>query len=154
MKSQAITNRLIHTFLALALALAIWSPVQSLSAEPAEGKDMTEAKMMERCQAMKEQRQKMHEDMKAQDAELTDLVVKMNSAPEDKKMGLMAVVLTRMVEQRVEMNGRKAKMEEEMMQHMMQHIQMGKQSMSPCPMMKAMDEKSAGAHKEHQEEKK
>jgi hypothetical protein len=153
MNNQTKTNLVIRSSLALALALAIWSPVQARSAEPAEGKNMTEAKMMERCQEMKEQKQKMMEAMKAQDAELTEQLTKMNSAPEDKKMSLMAAVITHMVEQRITMDARKAKMEEEMMKHM----QMGKESISQCPMMKGMkdmDEKSAGAHKEHQEEQK
>lgn len=55
------------------------------------------------------------------------------------------------------MNARMAKMQEEMMQQMMADMQMGKESMSKCPMMKGMmdmDEKSAGAHKEHQKEQK
>src|SRR5450759_431727 len=146
MKKQTNTNFIIRSSLALALALAIWSPVQARSAEPAIGKMMmTETNMMERCQAMKEQKEKMMADMKAQDAELTVQVAKMNSAPEDKKMGLMAAVLTHMVEQRITMDARKAKMEEAMMQHMMQHMQMGKESMAQCPMMKGMkgmDEKS------------
>jgi len=153
MNNQTKTNLVIRSSLALALALAIWSPVQARSAEPAEGKNMTEAKMMERCEEMKEQKQKMMEAMKAQDAELTEQLTKMNSAPEDKKMSLMAAVITHMVEQRITMDARKAKMEEEMMKHM----QMGKESISQCPMMKGMkdmDEKSAGAHKEHQEEQK
>ena len=46
-------------------------------------------------------------------------------------MGLMAAVITHMVEQRIAMDARKAKMEEEMMKHMMQHMQMGKESISP-----------------------
>ena len=149
MKNQTNTNLVIRSSLALALALALWSPVQAPSAEPAEGKMMTEANMMERCQEMMEQKQKMKEDMKAQDAELTAQLTKMNSAPEDKKMGLMAAILTRMVDQRITMDARKAKMEEEMMKHMMQHMQMGKESMSQCPMMKDMDEKSGEGHKEH-----
>jgi hypothetical protein len=153
MKRQTNTNLLIRSTLALALALAIWSPVQARSAEPAKGKMMMEGKMKEQCQQMKEQKQKMKEDMKAQNAELTEQVAKMNSAPEDKKMGLMADVVTHMVEQRIAMDARMAKMEEEMMQHM----QMGKESMSQCPMMKGMkgmDDKSGGAHKDHQEEQK
>ena len=154
MKKQTHTNLLIRSSLALALALAIWSPVQSRSEEPAEGKKMMEGKMMERCQEMKEQKQKMKEDMKAHDAQLTEQLAKMNSAPEDQKTGLMAAVITHMVEQRIGMDARKAKMEEEMMKHMMQHMQMGKESMSQCPMMKGMDGKSGDAHKEHQQEKK
>ena len=109
MKNQTNTNLVIRSSLALALVLAIWSPVQARSAEPAEGKLMTEAKMMERCQEMKEQKQQMMEDMKAQDAELTAQVAEMNSAPEDKKMSLMAAVITRMVEQRIAMDARKAR---------------------------------------------
>ena len=154
MKIQTHTNILIRSSLALALTLAIWSPVQAQSAEPAEGKMMTEAKMMEQCQEMKEHKQKMKEDMKAQDAELTNQVAEMNNAPKDKKINLMATVITRMAEQRIAMDARKAKMEEKMMQHMMQHMQLGKESMTKCLMMKDMDEKSGGAHKEHQEEHK
>jgi hypothetical protein len=152
MKKQTHTNLLIRSSLALALALAIGpfsacsghrpgaspavsSPAQARSAEPAEGKVMTETKMMERCQEMMEKKQKMKEHMKAQDAELTEQITKVNSAPEDKKMSVMAAVITHMVEQRIAMDARKAKMEEEMMKHMMQHMQTGKESMSQCPMM-------------------
>jgi hypothetical protein len=71
----------------LALAVAIWSPVQALSAELAKGKKMMEGKMMERCRERMEQKQKMMADMKAQDAELTEQVAEMNSAPEDKSGG-------------------------------------------------------------------
>jgi len=112
---------------------------------------MMEGKMMEGCQEMKEQKQKMKEDIEAQDAALTEQIAKMNSAPDDKKMSLMADVITQMVEQRITMDARKAKMEEAMMRHMMEHMQMGKESMSQCPMMKGMegmDEKSGGAQKQ------
>ena len=97
---------------------------------------------MKHCQEMKEQKQKMKEDMKAQDAELTEQLAKMNSAPEDKKMSLMAAVITHMVEQRIAMDARMEKMQEEMMKHMMQHMQVGMESMSQCPMIKDMDDKS------------
>jgi hypothetical protein len=95
--------------------------------------------------------------MKAQDAQLTEQLANMNRAPEDKQTGLMAGVLTNMVEQRIAMDARKAQMEEAMMKHMMQHMQMGKKSMSQCPMMKSMKdmgENAAGTHKERQEQQK
>ena len=114
---------------------------------------MMAAPMMEKCQEMKQQKQLMKDDMKAQDAQLTEQLANMNRAPEDQKTGLMAAVLTHMVEQRIAMDARKAQMEEAMMQHMMQHMQMGKESVSQCPMMKGMkdmDDKSAGAYKEQQ----
>ena len=145
MKKQTNTNLIIiRSCLAVALALAVWTPTQAQSAEPAEGqmmmggKMMADTNMMQQCQAMKEQKAKLMADMKAQDAELTAQVAKMNSAPENQKLGLMAAIVTRMVEQRMAMDARKAKMEEAMMPHMMQHMQMGKESMSQCPMMKGM----------------
>jgi hypothetical protein len=170
MKEQTHTNLFIRSSLALALAMAAWLATAATAADepmkPMKGgehqmmlnevntKQPVDGKMMmQRCQAMKEQKQKMKEDMKAHDAELTEQLAKMNSAPQDKKTDLMAAVVTHMVEQRITMDARKAKMEEEMMKHMMQHMQMGKESMAQCPMMKdmkSMDDKSGDAHKEHQ----
>ena len=149
MKNQTNKTLAIRTSLALALALTIWSPIHAQSPEPAEGKTMTAATMMEQCQKMKRQKQEMKDDMKAQDAQLTEQLANMNRAPGELKTGLMAAVLTKMVEQRIAMDARKAQMEEAMMQHMMQHMQMSKESMSQCPMMKGID-KSAGTHEEHQ----
>lgn len=100
---------------------------------------MMAAPMMEKCQEMKAQKQKLKEDAAAQDAKLTEQLAEMNRAPEGKKIDLMAAVLTNMAEQRVAMDARKANMEEARMQHMMQHMQMGKESTSQCPMMKGMD---------------
>jgi len=151
MQTRTTANLFIRSSLVLALALATWSLVQAQSAKPTQMKNMTEAKMMAQCQEMKEQKQKMKKDMEAQAAQLTEQLAKMNSAPEDQKMDLMASVLTLMVEQRIAMDERKAKMDDEMMQHMMQHMQMGKESMSQCPMMKGMkgmDEKSGDTQKE------
>ena len=154
------TRFVISSGLALALALAIRSPLQAQTAEPKQAKSMMAAPMMEKCQEMKAQKQKMKEDIAAQDARLTEQLAEMNRAPEGKKIGLMAAVLTNMAEQRVAMDARKAKMEEAMMQHMMQHMQMGKESMSQCPMMtgmkgmegmkgmKGMDKKAGDAPKE------
>jgi hypothetical protein len=105
----------------------------------------SKAKMMEHCQDMMQQKQKMKEDMKAQDAQLTEHLARMNRAPASQKVDLMAAVLTHVVEQRIAMDARKEKMDEAMMKHMMEHMQMGKESMSECPMMKEMDAKSPGA---------
>lgn len=154
MNNQMNSNLFIRSSLALALTLAIWAPVQVRSAEPAEKKDMTEEHMIARCQEMMEHKRDMKEAMKAQDAELTELLAKMNSAPEDKKMNLMAAVITRVVEQRITRDARKAKMEEAMMQHMMRRMQVDKESMSQCPMMKGMEgveEHTGRAHNRHQE---
>jgi hypothetical protein len=174
MKQQLNTNLIIRSSLALALALTIWAPVQTQSAEPAEGKmmmgdkmmadatntpapgdmqqqPMTKDKMMAACQKMKEQKQKMQADMMAQGAQLTEQITEMNRAPADQKLDLMAAILTRMEAQKLTMDARKAKMEEAMMQHMMQHMQMGKDSMAQCPMMKGMkgmEEKPADAQAE------
>jgi len=84
-------------------------PIPGRSAGPAERKKIMDAEMMSRCQEMKEQKQKMKEDMDAQDAQLIKQLAEMNSAPEHKKMDLMAAVLTQMVEQRIAMDAWKRK---------------------------------------------
>ena len=150
MKNQTNTNLVVGSSFVLALALAICSPVNAQSSKPARGNSMMKSTMMERCQAMMEQKQKMKEDMKAQDAQLTGELAEMNRAPEDKKMGLMASLLTHLVEQRISMDAQMVKMDGEMMQHTMQHMQMGKGAKSQCPMMqgmKDMAETPAGAQK-------
>ena len=156
MKTKTNRNPVILSSLALTLALAIWSPVYAQSPKPAEGNGMAKATMMERCQDMMAHKTTLEEDIKAQDGELTRQLAEMNRAPQNRKMGLMAAVLTRMVEQRITMDARKAAMEEEMMQHMMQHMQMGQESMASCPMMQGMkgkDDNAADAHKEHEAQK-
>lgn len=145
MKFQKNTNIIICSAFVLAFFMVISFPLHAQSAESAASKNRMDAKMMERCQGMKEEKQKMMDDMKAQDALLTEQLTKMNSAPDDKKMSLMAAVITLMAEQRVAMNARMAKMETEKMQHMQM---MGKEPMSQGPMMKGMDEKSGNAKKE------
>ncbi|MFH1299734.1 MAG: hypothetical protein ABIK07_01640 [Planctomycetota bacterium] len=143
MNSHTKKNLLIGSSLALFLALVVWFPSQSRSGEPEKVKSTSEDTMMESCQQMMKQKQKMMAAMQAEDAELSAQVAKMNDAPENRKMDLMAAVLTQVVEQRVARDEHKAKMQEKMMQHMMQHMQMGKKSMSQCPMMKDMK----GMHK-------
>jgi hypothetical protein len=138
MNSHTKKNLLIGSGLTLFLALVVWFPSQTRSGEPEKVKSTTDATMMESCQQIMKQKQKMMAAMQAEDTELSAQVTKMNDAPENRKMDLMAAVLTQVVEQRVARDERKAKMQEKMMQHMMQHMQMGKKSMSQCPMMKGM----------------
>jgi hypothetical protein len=133
---------MVRASLVLALALVIWSPAQAQTTELVTGK-----MMMERCQEMQAQKQKMMAEMKAQDAALTEQVAKMNSAPADKKTDLMAAVLTQMVEQQTAMHARMEKMQTKMMQHMTEHMQMGKDSMAQCPMMKSADDKPVSSPK-------
>lgn len=151
MKKSTFMSRLIRTALVLSLALFIWSPLQVQSASHMEGEKMTESKMPDKCQEMMAKKQAMMAEMKAQDAELSAQLAKMNSAPQEQKLDLLAAVVTRMVEQRIAMEERKTMMHEEMMQHMMQHMPMDKEAMAKCPMMKSMDEKSRDAHQDHQE---
>lgn len=147
MKSKTNNRILVGSSLALALALAVWSPLQAQPADSVEPVKMTDSQMAEHCKAMKAQHQKMCDDCKAQDAQLTSDIAAMNAAPADKKVDLIAAALTRVVEQRIAMDARRATMDEAMMKHMMEHMQMGKDSMPGCPMMKGMDEKSDGSKK-------
>jgi hypothetical protein len=85
----------------------------------------------------------MMADLKAEDAELAAQVAKMNSAPTDKKLDLLAAIVTRLVEQRTAMTARMGMMRGEMMQH----GEMGKGCVPEHSMMKDMDEKSGDAKK-------
>ena len=150
MKNQSHSNLLVRSSLALTLALVLWVPVQAQSAAPAEGKMMTDSKMTEphhgmteSQQAMMQRHQAMMADLKAEDAELAAQVAKMNSAPADKKLDLLAAIVTRLVEQRTAMNARMGMMRGEMMQH----GEMGKGCVPEHSMMKDMDEKSGDAKK-------
>ena len=154
MKILTFPSFLFRTSIVLALALALWSPARAQTSEPSDGKMKMEGQMKERCQEMKTKKEQMMAEMKAQDAELTARVARMNNAPENEKPALMAAIVTTMLEQRIARDAHKAKMEEEMMKHMMQHMQMGKESMAQCPMMKGMgemDAKSDSTHEEHHE---
>jgi hypothetical protein len=153
MKKQTHTNLIIRSSVALALTLAIWTPGQARSAEPTAGmmmggKMMSETNMTPRHQAMQERRGKMMADMQAQDAQLTGQITEMNSAPENKKLDLMAAIVTRMLAQRTAMNTRMQNMQGEMMGNMMPTMQMDTNSMSQDSTMqgmKGMGEKSGDA---------
>ena len=142
MSHKTLSSLVVCSSLVLIGALAVSSPAQAGPAAPAGGMQMTESQMKDHCKDMMEQKKKLAADIKSQDAELTELVAKMNRAPGDKQMTLMTTVITQMVEQQAAMDQRKAKMEDEMMAHMMQHMQMGKDSMAQCPMMKDMNDKN------------
>lgn len=153
MDIQPNKNLAVRTGLALAMALAVWSPASSQSPEPAKAKKMPmegktmkgkamEGKTMEHSKMMMDRCQAMMTEMKAQDAELATQIAAMNSATPEAKVDLMAAIITKMAQQRTAMNARMAEMHMEMMQHM----QMGKGSMSHPPMshppmMKGMDKK-------------
>jgi hypothetical protein len=130
--------------LALAMALASWSPAQAQSGEAAKAKKtmMEGSKMdhsqMEHSKVMMERCQGMMADMKAQDTELTLLVGRMNSATGEARVDLMAEIITQMTEQRAAMNAKMASMQMEMMKHM----QMGMGSKPHHPSMKGMGQKT------------
>lgn len=138
MSHKMLTSLVVCSSLVVIASLAVSSPVQAAPAAPAGKMQMTEAHMKDGCKDMMEQKKKLAADVKSQDAELTALVATMNRAPGDKQTTLMASVITQIVEQQVAMHQRKAQMEEAMMAHMMGHMQMGKDSMAQCPMMKHM----------------
>ena len=126
----------------LALVFAIASSLHAQPAEMGKGRQMMDGKMMEG--KMMEARQKMMADTSAQDKELTDLVASINSAPDDKKVPLLARAVTLLVEQRVAMDARRSKMADSMMKHAMWHMQMNREGMESCPMymnMKDFDDK-------------
>ena len=99
---------------ALALGMAAAFPLQIQATEPMRG-SMMDGPKTEWQQGMMQRNQALMAEMKTQDDELTDLVAKMNKASKDKKVDLLAGIVTRIVEQRATMNQRMMKMQGEMM---------------------------------------
>jgi len=149
MKSKNILNSIIRSSLILALVSAIWSSVQVRSAESADGKTITgekmisETNMMSREQAVQEQRKKMMTDIEVQDAHLAGQIYEMNHAAADKKLDLMAAIVTRMAAQRTDMNARMKTMHEAMVKN----TEMDQENMSPDPPMQGIDTNSTGDEK-------
>lgn len=108
-------------------------------------------KMMAQCKEMMQKHDQMQADIKLQDAKLDDLVLKMNTATGTDRHDTVTAVITELISQRKDQREKMASMHAEMMQHMMQHMQMGKMSMSMCPMMKGMQmpSESAGQPVDH-----
>ncbi len=125
---------LVASGLALGLAFAAWSPLRAQSADSADGAKLTESQMAEHCREIRDQKLQIRADIKAQDVRLTERLAELNGATDEKKVGLMAAVLTSVIEQRIAMDVRRAKLDDGMSRHWMQHSQLGKDSMSTCPM--------------------
>ena len=154
MKNQSHSNLIVRSGLALGFALFVLASVQAQSDTPADAGMMKDSRMMNSHptttasqQTMMQHHQAMMADMKSQDAELAAQVAKMNSAPADKKLDLMAAIITRMVEQRTAMNARIGMMREEMMNCSMQNMSMGARTPSSQPMMNDMNGKMEDAKK-------
>ena len=124
----------------LILAVLVCFVISSAAVEKTDVKDLTKSALMERCQDMQRERQKMAEDMRSLDADLKDRVIKMNAAADDQKLALATDLITQLVEQRAAMGSRNEKMQSMMMPHLMEHMLMGTASMAGCPMMKDVND--------------
>lgn len=98
----------------------------------------TKQQMMAHCRGMMDKHKQMQADMKAMDKKLDGLVATMNAATGTKKVEATAAVVNAMVAQRKATHEKMSAMQTGMMGHMMEHMQMGKDSMSMCPMMQKM----------------
>jgi hypothetical protein len=149
MKHQNNSSLVIRSNLVWALAVALWFPVQVRSAEPTDGNMMMGGKMMSKTnmmpgsEAMQKQRVKMMADMKEQDALLAGQICEMNHAAADKKLDLMAAIVTQMAAQRTDMNARMETMHEAMVKN----TRMDQENMSFDPMTQSIDTNSMGAGK-------
>lgn len=131
--------------------------------QPGSGQSgMMSGNMGDHCKQMMTMHNQMMADMKAMDAGLDQRVAAMNAAKGNAKVDAMAAVINEMATQRKQMMAKTSSMRDQMMAHMGEHMAqpggtgMG-QSMAQCPMMrsmKGMDEKAAGAPKEHHEQQK
>ena len=89
--------------------------------------------MMEQHKAMMQRCQTMMADRKAEDVELTAQIAKLNGAPKEQKLELLAAIVTDLVKQRAAMDASMAEMQGQMMMPMM--MPMGNEAMPEHPMM-------------------
>jgi hypothetical protein len=145
MTIQLYKNLAVRSGLVLAMALALGAPgmAQSMDHSKMDHAKMDQSKM-DHSKMKSDHMKEMMAEMKAQDAELTAQVARMNSASKEAKVDLMAEIVTKMVEQRTAMNARMEQMHGEMMKHM--EMSMG--SNPHHPKMKGMDMKSEAMPKE------
>jgi hypothetical protein len=120
----------------LATLIAATLPLTAIPAEDTGQTETTDQKQEQSSDTMG-MKGKMMSNWKEQDAELDKLVAEMNSAPADKKLDVVAAVLTKLVEQRKAMH--------EHMQKMMSANE--KEGMGMCRMMMGMDKE--GDHSQH-----
>jgi len=134
--------------LAVLLAAAAALPAQEAPPSP-------------QCEEMMAMHHGMHSRMEAMDAQLADLVARMNSASDEEKTDAIAAVVTELVTQRQAMHAMMAEMQPMMMQHMMRHMGSGmmegmEHSMAGCPMMDKStaeeDDESETEHSAHHPE--
>lgn len=133
MKIQLNNFLAVRSGLVLAMALAIGAPGM------AQSKDhpMMDQSKMDHSKMKSDHMKEMMAAMKVQDAELTAMVARMNSATQESKVDLMAEIVTKMVEQRTALNARMEQMHVEMMKHM----EMGMGSKPHQSKMKSMNKK-------------
>jgi hypothetical protein len=143
MKIQTHTNILLGSSLALALTLAAGSRAQAQSSPPPQKADMMGEPMIQTGQSMPEQRRAMMADLKVQDAKLAEQISAMNRAPADKKVDLMAAIVTQMAAQRTGMNVRM----EAMHDLMLKNTQMEQGNRPAQPMMQGVDTNFTGEEK-------
>lgn len=127
---KPVISLIIHPGIAMALTVFLLTPVQARGAEDAT------MEMPACCHAVMNQKQKVRDVFKAQDADINDQITRMNGAPEDKKMGLMANIITLLVEQRTARDERWSLINRKTMMQ------------AQCPVC-MMDERRAKCHKSH-----
>jgi len=123
------------------------APPPAPEGKPGQAKPGTmDDQMMAHCHAMMQMHSQMETDFKAQDAKLDALVTKMNTSIGADRAEAMGAVVTELVAQHKAQRDKMMSMHSEMMAHMMEHMQMGKQSMMMCPMMKTMQAPKSDAN--------
>ncbi len=153
---SSLIDRFTRPIVATAVALACVVTIPNIhAAEPGIGDAKNPGTMMEQCTEMQASKARMMADMKVQNADLSERIAQMNSSSDDKKLGLLAALVSRMAEQRIARDAHMEVASATMMKHMMQHMNAGKDSMQGCPMMQGgiMSESKGKAGKAAESEK-
>lgn len=144
--------------ISLILALVSSAPAVLLAAELPNERLTTEPTLTDHCYDLRAQRQLLHADVAAQNANLAGRISTMNSAGEGQKIDLISALITQMVGQKTVMDERKDKMEERVIRHLMEHMRAQKSidgnSIALCPLtngLKVTNDPISNDHNEPRE---
>jgi hypothetical protein len=146
MKPTILSRNTFQTTLILAASTALGFSIHSLYAKPDTEKVMPGAGMMggkpmpmNANPSMIEAHQQMMAEMTQKDSELSELIVKLNRAPQDQKITVLTDIVTRLVDQQTAMHKGMDRMHKMMVTCMMP---MGaNKSATNCPMNQNAEEK-------------
>lgn len=123
----------------LALAVAWYYPSHLKAGELPSPLDFPKGFITRGCEELKQQRDKLRSDTRLQGVAMTRELAKMNAASAEEYPRLLSLVVNQIAVQQSAMAERQAQLDDDMLEHVMKHIQLGGDSVAPCPLIRRIE---------------